>query len=55
MRISRINLLKYGLFEGTAFDLPVNEADIHIVYGDNEAGKSTTLAALEDLLFEFPQ
>lgn len=55
MRIRRLNLLKYGHFEDAAIALPVGEADLHIIYGDNEAGKSTTLAALEDLLFGFPK
>ena len=53
MRISRLNLLKYGLFDGVALELPKNDADIHIVYGDNEAGKSTALDAMENLLFGF--
>ncbi len=55
MRISHLKLLKYGLFEDSRLDLPQNAADIHLVYGDNEDGKSTILAALEDLLFGFPK
>jgi len=55
MRILHLNLLKYGHFEDTSMTLPDGESDLHIIYGDNEAGKSTTLSALEDLLFGFPK
>ena len=54
MRFKKLDLLKFGRFDGAAIELPFAEADLHIVYGDNEAGKSTTLAALEYLLFGFP-
>ena len=55
MRINRLHLVKYGHFDGTVIDLPENDVDMHIIYGDNETGKSTTLAALENLLFGFPR
>ena len=54
MRISRLHLLRYGRFTDQALDFPRAESDIHIVFGRNEAGKSTALAALEDLLFGIP-
>ncbi len=54
MRIRRLDLLAYGHFTAAGFDLPATQPDIHFVYGLNEAGKSTALAAIEDLLFGIP-
>jgi uncharacterized protein YhaN len=51
MRIQRLDLLRYGRFTDTHIELPESNSDIHIVFGPNEAGKSTTLSAIEDLLF----
>lgn len=53
MRIDSLNLKAYGSFDGTVIDFP-GDAGLHIIYGDNEAGKSTALRALSDLLFGFP-
>ncbi len=54
MRLSRLDLLRYGHFSGRSLELPAGESDLHILFGPNEAGKSTTLAAIEDLLFGVP-
>lgn len=54
MRIREIDLIRYGCFTGARVDLPPSAPDIHILVGPNEAGKSTVLAALEDLLFGIP-
>ncbi len=54
MRIQRLDLLRYGCFTDVSLDLPAHTPDIHIVFGPNEAGKSTSLAALEDFLFGIP-
>jgi len=51
MRIQRLDLLRYGRFTDTHIALPRSDSDIHIVFGPNEAGKSTALSAIEDLLF----
>jgi uncharacterized protein YhaN len=51
MRIRRLDLLKYGHFTNAGFDLPQHAPDFHMVFGLNEAGKSTALRAIEDLLF----
>ena len=37
-----------------SFELPAGKSDFHLVFGLNEAGKSTALAAIEDLLFGIP-
>ena len=54
MRFSELHLLRYGQFEDCRLDFPKTPADLHVVYGPNEAGKSTTMAAIADLLFGFP-
>lgn len=54
MRLRRLDLTRYGKFTDGCIDFgerPANEPDLHIVYGPNEAGKSTALAAFLDLLF----
>jgi uncharacterized protein YhaN len=51
MRIRRLELLRYGHFTNASFDLPAQPSDFHMVFGPNEAGKSTALSAIEDLLF----
>ena len=55
MRLARLDLLRYGRFTDECIELPRAERDIHIVYGPNEAGKTTCLTAIEDLLFGIPQ
>ena len=54
MRIDRLDLLAYGQFTDKTLDLSDGEAGLHLVYGDNEAGKSTSLRALTALLFGIP-
>ena len=51
MRIRRLDLLRYGHFTDRSLELPGGKSDFHIVFGPNEAGKSTALSAVEDLLF----
>ena len=51
MRLARLDLLRYGRFSDASIELPQDERDLHIVFGPNEAGKTTSLTAIEDLLF----
>ena len=51
MRIGRLDLVRYGRFAGVSLSFPRGAADLHVIYGPNEAGKSTSLAAIEDWLF----
>lgn len=51
MRIRCLNLLRYGHFTDRSLELPAGKSDFHIIFGPNEAGKSTALSAIEDLLF----
>ena len=54
MRLNCLRLKRYGLFTDHDLDFGACETgqpDFHIVYGDNEAGKSTAQAAWLDFLF----
>ena len=55
MRLARLDLLRYGRFTDASIELPRAERDIHIVFGPNEAGKTTSLTAIEDMLFGIPE
>jgi uncharacterized protein YhaN len=54
VRISRVDLAAFGPFTKTAIDLAAGGEGLHIVYGPNEAGKSSALRALECALFGIP-
>ena len=51
MRFEQLSVPAYGPF--TAFDLqlPAGGSDFHLIYGPNEAGKSSLLRAIRDLLY----
>jgi len=51
MRISRLDLLRYGKFTDKSVSLPKTDKDFHLIVGPNEAGKSTLRNAILDLLF----
>ncbi|MBE3639752.1 ATP-binding protein, partial [Mangrovicoccus algicola] len=55
MRIRRLELERFGHFTDRAFDfgLPGDRPDFHIVYGRNEAGKTTTMEAVLRLFYGF--
>ncbi len=51
MRLRRLDLTRYGMFTAYRVDFGERrqgEPNLHIVYGPNEAGKSTALAAFLD-------
>ncbi|MCJ9748189.1 YhaN family protein, partial [Neorhizobium sp. SHOUNA12A] len=53
MRFNRLDILRYGaLTDRTLTFRP--DARLHVIYGPNEAGKSSALSAISDLLFGFP-
>ncbi|WP_319519944.1 AAA family ATPase [uncultured Martelella sp.] len=53
MRFLTLDLIRYGHF--TEREIAFRpDAALHIVYGPNEAGKSSALSAFSDLLFGFP-
>lgn len=54
MRLNRLDLSRYGKFTDKQLDFGAprsGKADFHLVYGPNEAGKSTLFSAYLDLLF----
>jgi uncharacterized protein YhaN len=54
MRFDRLDLIRYGALTGRS--LPFRpDARLHLIYGPNEAGKSSALSAISDLLFGFPR
>lgn len=55
MRLHRVDLHAYGRFKDVSLEFPADATDFHFVLGPNEAGKSTLLAAINDLFYGFPK
>lgn len=53
MRIERLVLERYGAFSDRELSF-ASDVNLHVVYGPNEAGKTSALSAIGDLLFGFP-
>ncbi len=51
MRIASLGILAYGHFTDRRLEFSRSPLDFHLIYGPNEAGKTTALEALRDLLF----
>jgi len=56
MRIERLSLDFFGLFTGKVLDFGKAEqaSDFHLIYGSNEAGKTTMMEGYLRLLYGFP-
>ncbi|NTU96598.1 MAG: AAA family ATPase [Chlorobiaceae bacterium] len=54
MKIKRLELKAFGPFTGRVLDFSSAQPGLHIVYGPNEAGKSSAMRALQALFFGFP-
>ena len=54
MRFERLDILRYGALTDRSLAFRPG-AGLHVVYGPNEAGKSSALSAIGDLLFGFPR
>lgn len=54
MKLLTLDLLAFGPFTDRRLDLSAGQEGLHLVYGPNEAGKSSALRALRDLLFGIP-
>lgn len=52
MKIRRLDLIAFGPFDGTELDL--SSPGLQVVYGPNEAGKSTALRSIVGLLYGIP-
>ena len=56
MRFQRLDFAAFGPFTGLRLDLSGGApGGFHIVFGPNEAGKSSALRGVHDLLFGFPE
>ncbi len=53
MRLRRLDLIAFGHFTDLSIELQ-RQADLHVLYGGNEAGKTTTLRAIHELLYGIP-
>ncbi len=53
MRVEALHLTAFGHFTGKSIDLSQSAGSLVVVYGANEAGKSTSLRGFETLLFGF--
>jgi len=53
MRFTRLDILRYGALTDRALAFRP-DAQLHVIYGPNEAGKSSAMSAISDLLFGFP-
>ena len=58
MRLRRLGLELFGRFSGRTFDFgarrDADTPDFHVIYGPNEAGKTTTMEGYLRLLYGFP-
>ncbi|MCU0613933.1 MAG: AAA family ATPase, partial [Desulfobacterales bacterium] len=54
MRIDELQLIAFGPFTDTILDLSEGHEGFHLIYGPNEAGKSSALRALRHLLYGIP-
>ncbi|MEJ2725994.1 MAG: AAA family ATPase, partial [Deltaproteobacteria bacterium] len=54
MRIKQLDLKAFGPFTDHVLDFSSKNPGLHIVYGPNEAGKSSCLRALKSLFFGIP-
>ncbi len=51
MRFDRLHIPAFGPFTNLDIRFPERGGDLHVIYGSNEAGKSSLLRAVRDLLF----
>ena len=54
MEIRELNLTAFGPFSDRLLEFTSSEGGLHIVYGPNEAGKSSSLRGLKALFFGIP-
>ena len=54
MRIDCLDLIRFGHFVNRKIEFPPTKPDYYVIYGDNEAGKSTLLRGISALLFGVP-
>lgn len=55
MKIESLHLIAFGPFTNLSIDLSGGREGFHLLYGHNEAGKSSALRALRQLLYGIPE
>lgn len=55
MRLVRLDIKAFGPFTDRSLEFTTIAPGLHLIYGPNEAGKSSSLRALKALLYGFPQ
>ncbi len=55
MRLLDLQLLRFGPFTDLILDFESGGKSLHVIFGSNEAGKSTALRAVMGLLFGIPE
>lgn len=55
MKILRLDLTAFGPFTDTLLDMGEGGEGLHLIYGSNEAGKSSALRALRQMLYGIPE
>lgn len=55
MKICEIRLIAFGPFTDERIDLSEGKEGLHIIYGPNEAGKSSALRALRHMFYGIPE
>lgn len=55
MKLLRLDLEAFGPFTDETLDLEAGSEGLHLIYGPNEAGKSSALRALQQLFFGIPE
>ena len=54
MKLARLLLQAFGSFTDKTLDFAASPGNLHLIYGQNEAGKSVALRAITDLRFGIP-
>ena len=54
MKLARLLLQAFGPFTNKTLDFAAGSCNLHLIYGPNEAGKSSALRAITDLRFGIP-
>ncbi len=55
MKLLRLDLIAFGPFSNLSLNLNKSRGGLHLIYGPNEAGKSSALRAIRNLLYGIPE
>jgi uncharacterized protein YhaN len=55
LKLLRLDLLVFGPFTGVTLELEHGSEGLHLIYGPNEAGKSSALRALRQVFYAIPE